>query len=273
MRPSRADYLDIDGRLGFVEQAGAGDRVVFCVHTAGQHGFQYRTAREQLAERGYRVVIVDLPGHGRSEPARGGPVSDLGWYGDWCLAVLDRLELDRPYLLGCSIGGKIVLDMAVKASDRLAGVVAMATYGQRGGQGRSARPWGLEDSASPSNRDRSYYGHAALIGRSVPAETAEIVAQMHCREDWHVTVSDQAGWSRHDIWDQLPSIGCPVHLVVGADDFSVGLARVPLTAARIPGATWESVPGIGHYPMQELPDIGARVDAWFAAMPARSTTG
>src|SRR5262249_50650072 len=129
---TRADYLDIDGRYGFVEQAGVGDDVVFCVHTAGQHGFQYRAARDALAGLGYRVVVVDLPGHGRPDPAQHGPISDLGWYGDWCLTVIDRLGLERPYLLGCSIGGKIVLDMAVKASRRLSGVIAMAAYGQRG---------------------------------------------------------------------------------------------------------------------------------------------
>ncbi len=265
MRTS-ADYLDIDGRFGFVEQAGDGDDVIFCVHTAGQHGFQYRAARDQLAQLGYRVIVVDLPGHGRSDPAEHGPISDLGWYGDWCLTVIDRLGLDRPYLLGCSIGGKIVLDMAVKASRKLAGVVSMAAYGQRGGRGRSARPWGLEDSSSPSNRDRSYYGYSALTGRSVPPETTELLALMHCREDWHVTVSDQSGWSKHDIWDELGSIECPVRLVVGEDDFGVPAARVEQTAARIPGAQWEVVPGIGHFPMQEIPDFGTHAHRWFQAM-------
>ncbi|HEX3789892.1 MAG TPA: alpha/beta hydrolase [Pseudonocardiaceae bacterium] len=265
MRTS-AEYIEIDGRFGFVEQAGEGEHVIFCVHTAGQHGFQWRAARDRLAQLGYRVVVVDLPGHGRSDPAEHGPVSDLGWYADWCLTVIDRISLDRPYLLGCSIGGKIVLDMAVKASARLSGVVSMAAYGQRGGRGRSARPWGLEDASSPSNRDRSYYGYSALTGRSVPAEQTELLALMHCREDWHVTVSDQSGWSRHDIWDELGTIACPVRLVVGEDDFGVPATRVEQTAARIPGARWEVVPGIGHFPMQEMPDFGDHAHAWFQAM-------
>ncbi len=257
----RAEYLELDGRLAFVEVEGEGEPLL-CVHTAGQSGVQFRNVSRGLARLGHQVVIVDLPGHGRSEPAAHGPVNDLSWYGDWCLRLLEQMGVERPYLLGCSIGGKIVLDMAVKASKDLAGVVAMAAYGQRGGQGRSARPWGLEDSSSPSNRDRSYYGHAALCGRSVPPDVVEMIALMHCREDWHITVSDQTGWSRQDIWDRLGDIDCPTYLVVGEDDFGVPYERVRETAARIPGARTALIEGIGHYPMEEMPDFVDRFEGW-----------
>jgi pimeloyl-ACP methyl ester carboxylesterase len=261
----RAEYLELDGRLAFVEVEGDG-RPLLCVHTAGQSGVQYRNVSRGLAELGYQVIIVDLPGHGRSEPAANGPINDLSWYGDWCIRLLARMSVRDPYLLGCSIGGKIVLDMATKVSRDLAGVVAMAAYGQRGGKGRSARPWGLEDSGSPSNRDRSYYGHAALCGRSVPPDVVEMIALMHCREDWHITVSDQTGWSRQDIWDQLGDITCPTYLVVGEDDFGVPYDRVKATAARIPLARTAIVDGIGHYPMEEMPDFVERFDGWVTTL-------
>lgn len=264
-----ADYIEIDGRLGFVESYGTG-RPVLCVHTAGQHGFQYRYAARAIAERGFRAIVVDLPGHGRSEPAPDNqPVSDLSWYGDWCIRVLRELSVEQPYLLGCSIGGKIVLDMATKVPAELAGVVAMAAYGQnRRGGGRSARPWGLEDSGSPSNRERSFYGHAALVGRSVPPEAVQLIALMHAREDWQVTVPDQAAWGRQDIWDDLPKITCPVYLVKGEDDFGLPLERVQATAGRIGGARVTVLPGIGHYPMEELPDFADYFVRWIAELDA-----
>jgi pimeloyl-ACP methyl ester carboxylesterase len=176
------------------------------------------------------------------------------------------LEVERTYLLGCSIGGKIVLDIATKTPSRLLGVVSMAAYGQRGGRGRSARPWGLEDSGSPSNRERSFYGHAALVGRSVPKPTVQLIAEMHAREDWQVTVSDQAGWSGQDIWDDLPAITCPTYLVVGSDDFGVPYERVLATAARIPGARTLELPGIGHYPMEEMPDFADHFVRWLGEL-------
>jgi pimeloyl-ACP methyl ester carboxylesterase len=263
-----ADYLDIDGRLGFVETYGTGQPVL-CVHTAGQHGFQYRYAARAIAERGFRAIVVDLPGHGRSEPAVETPVSDLSWYGDWCIKVLRELAVECPYLLGCSIGGKIVLDMAAKIPAELAGVVSMAAYGQRRNRpGRSERPWGLEDSSSPSNRERSFYGHAGLVGRSVPPEVTQMIAEMHSREDWQITVPDQTGWARQDIWADLPKITCPTYLVVGEDDFGVPVARVQATAARIPGARVAQLPGIGHYPMEELPDFADYFVRWIGELDA-----
>ena len=79
-----AGYIEIGGCLAFVEQSGAGVPAL-CLHTAGQSGVQWRRVTAALAQHGYRVVVPDLPGHGRSEPAPGGPVTDLGDYAAWCV--------------------------------------------------------------------------------------------------------------------------------------------------------------------------------------------
>jgi pimeloyl-ACP methyl ester carboxylesterase len=258
----RATYLEIDRRAAFVEQYGTGENPVLCVHTAGQSGVQYRDAISGLVASEYSPVIVDLPGHGRSEPAHGGPVKDLGVYAAWCLKVVDELGLGRPYLLGCSIGGKVVLDIATRASSELAGVVAMACYAGIGGRKQLAQHWALEDSSSPSIRDRSLFGHAALCGSSVPAARRDMIALMHCREDWNVTLCDQAAWSEHDITEKLGAIACPVVLAVGEDDFSVPVHRVEESVSAIPTARGILIRGIGHYPMEEIEDFGYVFDTW-----------
>ncbi|MHC3370455.1 alpha/beta fold hydrolase [Rhodococcus aetherivorans] len=127
-----ARYLDIDGALGFVEiVTPAGEHApdalptVLCIHTAGQSGVQWRHVAHDLAARGYRVLVPDLPGHGRSEPAPDGPVTSLTTYGDWLTALLDALDVHRPYVLGCSIGGKLTLELATRPDRPLAGAVAM----------------------------------------------------------------------------------------------------------------------------------------------------
>ena len=261
-----ADYLTIDGRLGYVEVAGDGDDTLLCIHTAGQSGVQYRNNMQGLAALGYRVIVVDLPGHGRSEPAIDGPITSIPYYADWCLKVLDELAVGRRYLLGCSIGGRIVLEMASRFSESLEAVVAMECPVTPATAARWRAP---EDASTPSVRDQTYYSNLSLIGSAVPAETAEMIATMHCREDWHVTRSDLIGWGLHDLWSRLPDISCPTYVISGGDSFGEGLRP---TAERIPGARFKSIEGIAHYPNQEMPDFVEAFKGWVGELRQESTS-
>ena len=260
-----ARYVDIGGSLSYVELAGSGPPVL-CVHTAGQSGVQWRYTTRGLAELGHRVVVPDLPGHGRSEPAADGPVDDLGRYAEWLRALIDVLGLERPHVVGCSIGGKIALDLAVRCGDELSGVVAMAAEAGNGSVKVSGLRRELEDVAAPSRADRTYFGTLAVVGSSLTAEHAELVAQMHRREDPAVSTSDLIGWGTHDVRAQLPSITCPVHLVAGEDDLWVREAQVRSAADRIPGARCTVLPGIGHYPMEEIGDFAHVLHGWLGEL-------
>lgn len=264
----RADYLDVGGCHSFVLQEGEGAAVLL-LHTAGQHGVQWRHVHGELASHGYRVVVPDLPGHGKSEPAPGGPVRDLGDYATWCEELIDTLGLDRPFVVGCSIGGRISLDLAVRMGDRLSGVVAMAAHGHADSHPRLT-VHGLErelvDSAAPARADRTYFGTKAVIGASVSNEAAKLIALMHRREDPAVSSSDLIGWTTHDLGATLETISCPVHLVAGTDDLWVDPADVARTAERIRRSELTVLAGIGHYPMEEVSGFAATLHGWLKGL-------
>lgn len=257
-----AHYLEHEGRLTFVEVFGDEGPPVLCIHTAGQSGVQFRYAAQEIANLGYRAVVVDLPGHGRSEPAVNGPITDLDFYAEWCLTVLADLNMTGAYVVGCSIGGTIALDIATKNSPLIAGVIAMAAADARAMGHNGARPLRLEDVGSPSIRDRTYYGALESSGSVVSDENAEILALMHCREDWHVTFADGSGMATLDLWDELPGIGCPIVLVAGHDDPFTPWRLVEKTAAHIPGAHFELLDGVAHYPMEEIEHFGKPFSRW-----------
>ena len=265
----KATYLDIDGCSVFVEMFGdPTSPVLHCVHTAGQSGVQYRKVAPQLAAKGYYVVVADLPGHGRSEPATNGPIVDLGEFAQISIDVLDQLGVDSFYLLGCSIGGRIVLDIALKVPDRVLGVVSMASPDGRLAHVGPFAPFGLEDASTPSMRDRTYYGQFAITSTKTPAHVREMIATMHCREDWHITVCDGEAMRRHDLWDELPSMKPPVIMVMGEADLS--RYKGEKTAARIPGSRFVVLEGAGHYPMEEMSDFADVCSVWLEELQQRA---
>lgn len=266
---ARCEYLEVEGSLAFVELHGDG-LPVMCLHTAGQSGVQWRQLGLELPSHGYQVVIPDLPGHGRSLLSTSGPIADIGEYARWCERLLEMLGLIRPFVIGCSIGGKIALEMAVSGATELAGVVALEADRRNRLLSLRGLERGIEDSASPSRGDRTFLGTIASCGRRVPVERARQIAALHRREDPVVSSSDLIAWTRHDLSGRLEAIRCPVHLVAGGDDFWIDLGQVEDMANEVPGAAFEILEGFGHYPMEEIADFTSLVVRWIASLRATS---
>jgi len=257
----RAHYIEVDGSLAFIEDWGEG-APLFCIHTAGQSGVQYRYPADELAALGYRVIVPDMPGHGRTEPSPGGAVTSLGDYTAWCVSVIERLKLEAPVIVGCSIGGEIALDVATLMGDKISAVIAMAASAGPGQINVNGLQRELEDIAAPSRTDRTFYGTRAVIGSMVPDDKQALIARMHCREDPEISTSDLIAWGTNKVFDQLKNITAPAHLVLGSDDPWVDPAAVKRAVAEIDGAEFTYLDGIGHYPMEEMPDFAGFVDNW-----------
>src|SRR5215831_13735831 len=111
--------LDFKGRPHriYFEEAGQGIPLL-CLHTAGADGRQYRALlNDSEITRRFRVIAFDLPWHGKSSPPAGWQsdayrlTTDL--YVDTVMAVAEALSLERPVMMGCSIGGRAVLHLAL----------------------------------------------------------------------------------------------------------------------------------------------------------------
>ncbi|MED7924411.1 alpha/beta hydrolase [Nonomuraea sp. LP-02] len=90
--------------LRYADSGGDGVPLVF-THGAGADHVMFHAQRDHLRERGYRVVLWDLRGHGLSRPpgvpfTAGQAVADLR-------ALVEHLALDRPVLVGQSLGGNL----------------------------------------------------------------------------------------------------------------------------------------------------------------------
>jgi pimeloyl-ACP methyl ester carboxylesterase len=112
-----------EGRELAYTEYGDGPRVVVLLHGLLLSQRMHEPLARALAERGNRVITLDLLGHGRSErPLEPGCYS-MTFFGQQTIALLDHLELEEAVVLGTSLGANTALEAAALAPERLCGMV------------------------------------------------------------------------------------------------------------------------------------------------------
>lgn len=249
--------LDLGGRAQrlYVEESGEGIPLL-CLHTAGADGRQYRGMMldETITSR-FRVIAFDMPWHCKSSPPAGWQEEEYrlttNAYVEMILAVCGALELERPVVLGCSIGGRIVLELAARHPERFRALI--------GAQGAAWQaPWYDTDWL---HRPDIHGGEvcAALISGLIAPGGPDI--ERH-ETLWHY-MQGGPGVFRGDLWfyrvdgdlrDTLARIDtgkCPLWLLTGEYDFSCRPADTLATAAAIEGCEAVVMKRLGHFPMSE----------------------
>jgi pimeloyl-ACP methyl ester carboxylesterase len=98
-------------RIAFADY-GDGDRVLVLAHGLLMNRHMYDQLAPGMASRGYRVITVDLLGHGASDKPTDMRAFSMSAFGDQLAALVDHLELDRPIVGGTSLGANAALEMA-----------------------------------------------------------------------------------------------------------------------------------------------------------------
>jgi pimeloyl-ACP methyl ester carboxylesterase len=102
---------------------GDGPRTCVLVHGLLLSQKMHAPLARALAERGHRVVTLDLLGHGRSARPRDMTLYSMSFFGEQMIALLDHLELDDAVLGGTSLGANATLEAAAHAPERVRGMV------------------------------------------------------------------------------------------------------------------------------------------------------
>ena len=124
----RLDIDDVPHRIYF-DEAGQGIPLV-CLHTAGADSRQFRhlLADPEITRR-FRVLAFDMPWHGKSTPPDGWERDEYrlttASYTAAIRAFCRAMELDRPVVMGCSIGGRIVLNLAIGHAAEFRALIAL----------------------------------------------------------------------------------------------------------------------------------------------------
>jgi len=258
--PITGRYLNFDllGRPHrlYIEEAGQGIPLL-CLHTAGSDGRQYRgLLNDKRITDNYRVIVFDMPWHGKSSPPEGFQNEeykltsrDYVWM---ILEIIGALALDKPVVMGCSIGGRIVLYLAHQHAKRFRAIIGLETAAHvapyydvnwlhrgdvHGGEVSAGVVSGLVAPTAPDNHRWETLWHYLQSGPGV------------FKGDLHFYKVDG---DIRDRVDQIDGRTTPLYLLTGEYDYSC-TSEGTLDVAQRTGAEATIMKGLGHFPMSEDP--------------------
>ena len=200
----------------------------------------------------HEVIAIDLPGFGQSPPLRPATPTPRA-LGEAVAAVLRELGVDRPHVVGNSLGGWVALELALAGgAERVTAIAPAGLWSaplapKSSLAHRAARA--LEPLIEPAARTRR--GRRLLLSGSVaypdriPGRDAAHLVRAYARAPGFVAVNDAM---RATTFTALAQIRCPVTLIWPDHD------RLVERPARLPGnVTSVTLPDAGHVPMWDAP--------------------
>ena len=259
MQEVTSGYADVgDGQI-YYEIAGAGQTLVLG-HAAFVDGRMWDDQFQEFA-RHYRVIRFDMRGNGKSSPANG-PISRR----EDVYKLLKQLGVERAHLLGCSMHGEVMIDLAIEHPELAQSLIAISAV-PSGFQMQGAPPPELMEMMSAIQQGDLERGSELQIRIWVdgpyrqPSQVDPLVRQ-RAAEMNRITVQNGT-WGKADAnpvnplmppaSERLNEIQVPTLIMAGALDNSEIVRAADVMAKAIPGARKVIIPDTAHVPNMEKP--------------------
>jgi pimeloyl-ACP methyl ester carboxylesterase len=242
----------------YAEVAGEGPEIVL-LHE-GICDSRMWDAQWEKFTRSHRVLRFDFRGYGRS-PLQPGPYAG----GRDVIDLLDRYGFERTALVGVSLGGRVALEIALAAPERIAALVLV-------GSGLPGHDWSPrmhaiweEEEAAVRAGDLDRAVEISLrtwvdgprrqpddVDSGVRAHVAEM--QRRAFELQQVAGEDEEELLVEDVAQRLGEIEVPTLVLIGEEDQPDLHAIADRLAREIPGARLETIANTAHVPSMERPE-------------------
>jgi len=124
--PPAGKFIDVDGnRIHYIE-AGQGPPILF-IHGLGAQFHQLRHPLFHRLESDFRLVALDRPGSGYSVRARGAGAG-ISEQARVIIRFMEKLGLEKPLVVGHSLGGMVALAIAIEHPDKVSGLALLSPY-------------------------------------------------------------------------------------------------------------------------------------------------
>ena len=236
------------------------------VHGIGADGRMFDPVVERLADAAH-IVVWNLPGYG-GKPLDG-PL-DFPGLAAALAADLDALGIERAVLLGHSIGGMVVQELAATSPERVRALILSATTAVFGSRDGSFQREFVQARLGPLDAGQSMAQMAAevsprLLGSAAAPEAAPSLVKLMSEvpeATFRAAVHCLVTFNRRA---ELERIAAPTLMIAGEEDTNAPLKTMTRMAETIPGARLEVLSRTGHMAPLECPDRYAGVVRRFLA--------
>jgi pimeloyl-ACP methyl ester carboxylesterase len=241
-----------------VNEQGTG-RTVLVLHGGGGPG----TVAGPVAHLGkaHRVLAPTLPGwNGTPRPDK---LSNVAAYADAFTQYLAERDLNDVTVIGSSIGGWIVAELALRdGARRLAGIVIINGTGIEVPE----HPITNISNFTPPQLAQVAYHDPSKFGAGIPPMTPELLATMRANQETLVAIASKPFYMFDPtLRARLGEVRAPALVLWGESDRVVSAGYGRAYAAAIPGAAFELIAEAGHLPQLEQPaETFRRIDAFLA---------
>ena len=237
-------------------ERGAGCPVLF-IHGHPFDKSMWEPQVRALAGRGYRTLVPDLRGYGRTTVVPG--VTSMDSFARDLAALLDHVKIDVVNVVGLSMGGQIALEMYRLFPDRVDSLTLAATNPmpetEQGKLSRKRMAARLREEGMRGYADEMLVGMMTADNvRDLPAVADHVRAMMYAAPPEGAAAAQLGRAERPDHTVLLPRISAPTLLVVGQHDGFTPPEGAELMHVQVPDSAVEIVEGAGHLPNLERPD-------------------
>lgn len=229
------------------------------VHGVGSSLDTWEDLPERIAAAGHPVVALDLLGHGESGAGNGD--YSLGANASVMRDLLDHLGIDRVHLVGHSLGGGVSLQFQYQYPERVESLTLISS----GGLGAEVSA-GLRAASLPGSEVvfRALASDRVIgwIGGSAPPRVVEKLQRLQDERRLRAflaTVRSVVGpqGQRVRATDKFDSVTDPTSVLIiwGENDSTLPMSHGVSAHEMLPGSSFVSVPGAGHHPHVDAPDL------------------
>jgi len=234
---NNGQYISIQNTRIYYEEYGQGTPLIL-LHGGIWHSMSYYGMVIPELSNHFRVIAVDSPGHGRSEQA---DTMSYQLMSDYISEMIDLMDLDSAFVLGCSDGSVVALLLAHDRPDKIKRIISDGGIISADGY-NSGIVEGLE-SISPETM----------------GDWIEWYKNLNPQKDrWEEFI-----WDAKKMWLDLPyipdstigNIKCRTLILMGDRDFAITLEHGLELYRSIEGSEFAVIPGAGHCICDKKPEL------------------